>query len=100
MFSQGSQANATTSMDELHANGMLFFISLLGLLDESSSDKDAWIARVLLLRTVDKENLFDGKQSDAHITVNRILELILLVLSEGWKGMNADTQLEKKLIIR
>lgn len=86
LFSQGSQAYATTSKEELYANGMQIFISLLGLVEDSNRSPEAWTARLLLLETVDKENIFDGKQQDSQMTFNRILELALLALGEGWKG--------------
>ena len=92
LFSQGSQAYATSSKEELHANGMQFFISLLGLVDDSNRSPEAWTARFLLLETVNKENIFEVKQQDSQVTFNHLLEIVLLVLGEGWKGADIASQ--------
>jgi hypothetical protein len=86
LFSQGSQTQPGASLDELHKTGMHFFTSFLGLVNDSRQDCRAWRARAFLIQIVDRENLFNREQLDSQMTFNRILELILVALSDGWKG--------------
>ena len=86
LFSQGSQTQPGASLDELHETGMRFFTLIMGLVDDSKQNCRAWQTRALLLQIVERENIFNSKQSDSQITFNRILELVLVVLSDGWKG--------------
>ncbi|KIM48444.1 hypothetical protein M413DRAFT_440178 [Hebeloma cylindrosporum] len=85
LFSQGSQAQSGASLDELHETGMRFFSLILGLVKDSNQGCQAWQTRVLLLQIVERENIFSSKQLDSQITFNRILELILVALNDGWK---------------
>lgn len=90
LFGQGSQTQPGASLDELHETGMRFFTSILGLVNDSKQDCRAWQTRALLLQIVERENIFSSKQLDSQMTFNRILELALVALSDGWKG-ESDT---------
>ena len=88
LFSQSSQTQPGASLDELHETGLRFFTLILGLVNDSRQDCRAWQTRAFLLQIVEGENLFNRKQLDAQMTFNRILELILVDLNDGWKGEN------------
>ena len=88
LFSQGSQTQPGASLDEFHETGMRFFTLILGLVNDSKQDCQAWQIRALLLQIVERENIFSSKQLDSQITFNRNLELVLVALSDGWKGEN------------
>ena len=85
LFSQGSQTQPGASLDEFRETGMHFFTLLMGLVN-SKQDCRAWQTRALLLRIVEQENMFSSKQLDSQMMFNQILELILVALSDGWKG--------------
>jgi hypothetical protein len=86
LFSQGSQTQPGASLDELRETGMRFFTLILGLVNDSKQNCRAWQTRALLLQNVERENIFSTQQSDSQITFTRILELVLVALSDGWKG--------------
>ncbi|KAF9480438.1 hypothetical protein BDN70DRAFT_931712 [Pholiota conissans] len=85
LFSQGSSQSQGASLDELHEYGTQFFISLLGLVQESERDTLAWTTRASLLEVVDKENLFNRKQPDMQRSLKHLLECILMSPNEGRK---------------
>jgi len=86
LFSQGSQTQPGASLEELRETGMHFFTLIMGLVNDSKQDCRAWQTRALLLRIVEQENMFISKQLDSQMMFNQILELILVTLSDGWKG--------------
>jgi hypothetical protein len=86
LFSQSSQTQPGASLDGFHESGMRFFTLILGLLNDSKQDCRAWQTRASLLQIVDRENVFHHKHLDSQITFHRILELVLVALSDGWKG--------------
>jgi len=95
IFSQGSHTPPGAVLEHIRQSTMNFFTLLLALVvDGSGSDgqyeKSAWQTRLALLRTVDQENLFSQMQAGSQVTMDKILELVLSDLTDGWKGKRAS----------
>lgn len=86
LFSQGSQPQPGSGLGELHNAALCFFISILYLIDHSHQDHQAWAARLALLQTIDRENIFNRKHVETQVAFDQIIDLALVRLGEAWKG--------------
>ena len=80
LFGQGSQQQAGTALNQLHAAGMCFFTSCQVYLDETDDHERAWTTRAALLDIVEEENLFD-RTLDVDCVFNRNVEASIAILA-------------------
>lgn len=80
LFGQGSQQQAGTALNQLHAAGMGFFTSCQVYLDETDDHERAWTTRAALLDIVEEENLFD-RTLDVDRVFNRSIEASIAILA-------------------
>ncbi|KAF9560209.1 hypothetical protein CPC08DRAFT_690317 [Agrocybe pediades] len=85
LFSQGSQSQPGAALEEFHEAALRLFTSMLALVDHNDQDALSWMTRLSLLQTVDQENLFDRHQMEAQMTLNQLVDLIIIALNDAWK---------------
>ncbi|GLB36377.1 hypothetical protein LshimejAT787_0306650 [Lyophyllum shimeji] len=77
LISQGSSQAPEGANAETQAYGMQFFASCVSLSDRREQTTQSWAMTVSLLSLVDQEALFNRKQVEAEVLLNRVIEKAL-----------------------
>ncbi|KAG6902814.1 hypothetical protein C0995_011301 [Termitomyces sp. Mi166 len=73
LVSQGSSRVHGSANTEIQAQGIQFLASCLSLLDVHEQSVKTWSVRVALLEVVDKESLFDRRNTESTMVLDRVI---------------------------
>ncbi|KAF8078378.1 Urb2/Npa2 family-domain-containing protein [Lyophyllum atratum] len=91
LVSQGSAQLPATANAEIQSYGMRFFASCLSMSDGREQTTQSWSTTVSLLSLIDQEALFNRKQVEAEVLLNRIIEQALANLETNTSNSGLGT---------